>query len=381
MGKEEEGLSVDLIGEGNQNDSGDLFSAFSSNDSIVLAENYDRDEEKKVKGVLGTTDIDEIDDEKKRKSLESEEEEEEDVLDEEQEEEEQEDIEEGSPEEALKYFSNTLKSKGIIDFDDSEFEGKEEWIYDQVAKTIESGIEAGVNGYKRAFPPELIEIAEHWEEGVPYMDLLKAQSAVIEYENLSREDLQKESVAKKVVKDFLLMQNMDPADADEEIEELDAMEGLEKRAATVLPKIKKYRELEKNRIIQEAKQQEADRRAQYEVSVNKLKDKIYSSKEIIPGIKLSKIQADKLFNGIVDMDRRGKTALQNAREQDPDFDLKVAYMAIVQGWDFEKVSAKAETKAAGDLAKKVGAYSKKSGNYKASLRNSRPGVLRNLLNN
>ena len=61
----------------------------------------------------------------------------------------------------------------------------------------------------------------------------------------------------------------------------------------------------------------------------------------------------KQLSAIASYVKDNKTELWRKAEQDKDFNLKVAYLALVLDWDFSKLEAKANTKVSRNLKESI----------------------------
>ena len=81
-----------------------------------------------------------------------------------------------------------------------------------------------------------------------------------------------------------------------------------------------------------------------------LKGHIGEKEEIIPGFTMSPKDKEAVYKGITKLDKNGKNEIMRAREADPEFDLKIAYLATVLKWDFSAFERQSTSKATKKLA-------------------------------
>ena len=81
-----------------------------------------------------------------------------------------------------------------------------------------------------------------------------------------------------------------------------------------------------------------------------MKTKFKKKEEILPGFGLSPKDKDNLYKGITKLDKNGKNEIMRMREKDPEFDLKIAYLATVLKWDFSAFERQSTTKSTRKLA-------------------------------
>ncbi len=249
---------------------------------------------------------------------------------------------------------------GIIDLeeDDDTSDKDLQWFADKAKEKINNNVTSAVDDYKESLPDEIKYLLENHEKGVNVFDLLKADKKVIEYDSLTSEQIsENESLQKKLLSEFYYLQGESPEDIDDMIEDIEVAGLLEKQANRAAKKLSQVQMQERNRIIEEQKQQETERKNHYDSAITSLKNSIYEKEEIIPGIKLSEKQKKEVYQGITKFDREGKNEVMKFREKNPEFDLVVAYLATVMSkedkinWDM--LTTVAETKATKNLKAKA----------------------------
>lgn len=249
---------------------------------------------------------------------------------------------------------------GIIDLeeDDDTSDKDLQWFADKAKEKINNNVTSAVEDYKESLPDEIKYLLENHEKGVNVFDLLKADKKVIEYDSLTSEQIsENESLQKKLLSEFYHLQGESPEDIDDMIEDIEVAGLLEKQANRAAKKLSQVQMQERNRIIEEQKQQETERKNHYDSAITSLKNSIYEKEEIIPGIKLSEKQKKEVYQGITKFDREGKNEVMKFREKNPEFDLVVAYLATVMSkedkinWDM--LTTVAETKATKNLKAKA----------------------------
>ena len=102
--------------------------------------------------------------------------------------------------------------------------------------------------------------------------------------------------------------------------------------------------------MENQKQEQVQRVENHKQWLDDLKTHITKKEEIIPGFKLNPKEKDLLYSGITKLDRNGKNEIMRAREKDPEFDLKIAYLATVLKWDFSAFERQSTTKSTRKLA-------------------------------
>ena len=265
-------------------------------------------------------------------------------------------IDEGAPETSeatsdtsnspLRVFAEMQRDKGLIEFEDDEFEDSEEFLL----KKVKNSINSGITSYKDALPPEIKYLVDNYEEGVPFSELLQLASAQQEYESINPEYVKSDpEIQKALVKDLLLRSGWSQAKVNQKVTRYVDSGVLEDEALDALNTLQDAQKIEKERYVASQKQENENKKAAYDKWLGDLKTHIDDKDEIISGIKLTPKQKKDLYSNITKVDREGKNQVLKMREKDPEFDLKVAYLATVLQWDFSAISRKSKTKATRSL--------------------------------
>ena len=248
---------------------------------------------------------------------------------------------------ALRVFAEMQRDKGIIDFKDDEFEADEEWLLSKVSETVETKVQ----DYKDSMPEEIKYLLDNYEAGVPLTNLLNMQSKEQVYESITVENLEKnESLQKSVVRDLLLKSGWSEERVNKKVQRYEDTGVLFEEAEEALSSLVEAQKQEKEMYVQQQKQEQQQRIQAHEKWLVDLKDHIGNKEEILPGFKLSPRDKDNLYKGITKLDRQGKNEIMRLREQDPEFDLKIAYLATVLKWDFSAFERQSTTKSTRKLA-------------------------------
>jgi len=257
------------------------------------------------------------------------------------------DTEEEDEVNALRVFAELQRDKGLIDYKDDEFEGNEEWILSKVNETVEGKVQ----DYKESMPEEIKYLLDNYEAGVPLNNLLNMQSQEQVYESITLEALEKsEAMQKNIVKDLLLKSGWSQERVDKKVQRYEDTGVLYEEAEEALASLVEVQKNEKEQYVVQQKQEQEQRIQAHEKWLGDLKNHIGDKEEILPGFKLSPKDKDNLYKGITKLDRQGKNEIMRLREKDPEFDLKIAYLATVLKWDFSAFERQSTTKSTRKLA-------------------------------
>lgn len=248
---------------------------------------------------------------------------------------------------ALRIFAEMQRDKGLIDYKDDEFEDDEEWLLSKVSETVDYK----VGEYKDSMPAEIRYLLENYEEGVPLNNLLNMQSQEQVYESISPEALEKsEALQKNVVRDLLLKSGWSEERVQKKLQRYEDAGVLHEEAEEALSSLVDIQKQQKEHYVLQQKQEQQQRIQAHEQWLTDLKDHIGKKEEILPGFQLSPKDKDNLYKGITKLDKSGKNEIMRLREKDPEFDLKIAYLATVLKWDFSAFERQSTTKSTRKLA-------------------------------
>jgi hypothetical protein len=272
----------------------------------------------------------------------------------------------------IKVWGEILKEKGLIDYTDEEFEDTEDFL----ASKYEQQVNKGVDTYKESLPPLIKELLDKYEEGVPLDQLIEKESRIMEYSSIPTEAIDEdENLQKSIITRKLTLEGKTQPEIEEELTDLEDGKLLAKQAKRDLKIIIGHEKREKDYLIATKTAEKQKEKADYAAWLTKLDTDIKKRTEIIPGLPLTDLQRKTLYEGITKLDGKGKNAITRMREADPDYDLKVAYLALVHKLDISKIEAKVATKAAKKLADTVTTYKEPS-----RLKGVDRDVMKNILN-
>jgi len=248
---------------------------------------------------------------------------------------------------ALRVFAELQREKGLIDYNDDEFEGSEEWLLTKVEDTVNSKVQ----DYKDSMPSEIRYLLDNYEDGVPLTNLLNMQSQEQVYESITLESVEKsEALQKNLVKDLLIKSGWSEERANKKIQRYEDAGVLYEEAEEALSSLVDVQKQQKEQYVAQQKEQQKQRIQAHEQWLGDLKDHITKKEEILPGFTLSVKDKDNLYKGITKLDKNGENEIMRLRKKDPEFDLKIAYLATVLKWDFSAFERQSTTKSTRKLA-------------------------------
>lgn len=253
----------------------------------------------------------------------------------------------------VKGIADWAKSEDIFDFTDDEFEDSTDFLKNKINEIAEKKAEEKDQKRLSEYPEVIQEIVKNYRDGVPLDELVYTESRIIEYGNITENQI-KESVdlQKKLVSEYLLNNDSDEEEVKKKLEKYEDSGILEDEALTAQKKLHKYEIKYKENLVQENKRIQETQKIEYEQTIKKIEDTINTIPEIIPGIELTKEAREKLIKGYLRPDKNRKTELMKRIESDPLGQLKIAQFYLQLDGDLEKIKVKAKTQAA-QTAKKV----------------------------
>lgn len=249
--------------------------------------------------------------------------------------------------------------KKIFDFDAEKFEDSEDYLESKFSEVITKGVE----DYKKELPEEIHTLINNYHEGVPLDELIYSKSREIEYKTLKEESItSNKDIQKKLVSEWMRATDTDATqeEIDQKLTKLDDSLLLEDEALIAWKKLQKFEERYQESLVQEAKVTRENHQKEFDQKIKSLEKEIMSAEEIIPGIKLSKEDRKKLFEGYTKVDSKRKTALLKAMENDPKANLKVAQLFLLMNGNLEGVKGSITSQVVNKVKDKVNTYTEES---------------------
>lgn len=248
----------------------------------------------------------------------------------------------------IKFWADWASEKGIIDPVDAEsFEDSEEFLF----KQVENRIKREVDTRFESLPDGLRELVSSGASEEAVRAYLTSDQRLQSYQQIDPEKLKEDiDTQKALIRDFYASQDYEPDAIDRRLEKLEEAYLLEDEADMALKRLTHMEAQYKNSIAEHAQRQQEEYARQVEAEREALKESIMKSESFIPGLEVSETDRQKVYDAItkpIARDEYGNliTPLVKAQMEDPHFLEKVAYAAIVMGWDFNKQATKSKNKA------------------------------------
>jgi hypothetical protein len=261
--------------------------------------------------------------------------------------------------EVTKYF---IEEGVLSDYgEDEEFDDSEEGFKDRISKTIESKVQ----DYKDSLSDLSKQYIEYLENGGRPQEFIEMYS-MPDFSNISRDKVSEdENMQKAIVREFLRAQNYSAEEIDEEIQDYEDTGILDKKADRALGKLVEAQEQDRARFQEEQKQAKIRQYEKEQKMLEDLKTDIEKRDDIM-GFQVSKKDKTDFYKYLTEIDKKtGKTRMLMDAENDPDAQLKMAYL-YYKGFDFSKVEKKARTKNASNLKNNLDKFNRESRNKVAN---------------
>lgn len=205
----------------------------------------------------------------------------------------QEDKDKSSP---LTPYAKYLKEEGVlpnIDIEtfDGTADGLKQAMFDQIMQ--------GVEEYKSMLPTEVQSIINNYEAGVPLDTLIKLNSEVVKYSAITDEQLSDVEFQKKIYTEFLSKTTRYSKERiDREVNRLAELQELEEEAKSAIQDLIVLQKEEEQVALAKAKEEQDAFEARRIQELEDLKTTIETTKEIVPGVELSKALKDKIYKNL-----------------------------------------------------------------------------------
>lgn len=261
--------------------------------------------------------------------------------------------EEVSPIRAIAEWAGT---KGIIDFDPEKFEDSEDYLETKLNDVVKSKVEA----YKQDLPEVLHDLINNFEEGVPLMELIDSKSRQIEFSAIDEDTLEKDvDLQKNILRQHLANQDYKEDAIEKKIKRLEDNLLLEEESKEALEKLKVFEEKYQQNLIKETQERKKQAEKEWQDTLKNIEKTIMTADEIIPGIKLTKEEKQKLYDGYIKFDAKRETQLTKALKADPLANLKIAQFFLLLNGDVSNIKTKLKTEVAKEVKKTVNTYKEK----------------------
>jgi hypothetical protein len=257
-------------------------------------------------------------------------------------------------------FASLLHEKGFLpNIDWDEFNTAEDKI-EALSQAMQAELYHANQAFINSFPEELIDMAKAVAQGVP-MDAIKdAKIRELDYSNIKDDNLSENStLQKRLVGEYLTMKGFKDSKIKSYLEKFEDMGTLEDEAKDALGELQENAKKEQERAKAEFAEHQKMLEQQHAQTINKIKEDITGTEEIIPGLKMNKTVKDRLFHNMTQMvsrDEHGNPInyIMQERSKDPvRFDMAITYLTdITKGFtDWSKLGKAAKSGAAKDFEK------------------------------
>jgi|GEM_PF-5602798 len=227
-------------------------------------------------------------------------------------------------------YAKLVQDAGLLpNFDVDSWDGTPEGLI----QGMQAEIESGVNSYKETLNPQIKWLADNYEEGVPLEQLLQIDKERYNLNSINEEALAQEDTQKNIVKQYYKeTTRFSDATIDKAIERLEATGDLEDESKTFFEELKELNIQKEGYLREQAKEQQLQQTQQRQEQLTKFKQKIDTTEEIVPGVKLNAAIKDKVYKGLttaVDVNPttgQPMNEIQKSFMQNPELETTFAYL-------------------------------------------------------
>lgn len=290
------------------------------------------------------------------------------------------DIDDNDSSSDYRVFAKALYESGVIqDFDEDKFSelaedsGEDEALISLITETINKEVDSRLTTKEDRFKEVMTKI----EGGVP-ADVVATQLSDMERLNGITDDQlsEDEELAKRVIAIELRYHGYSPERINRRIQALDDTGIIGEESIESLKSIKALRQKE---IAEEDKRYQAEQAKDKDLKKQRfdsIKNSIYSTDELIPGIKLNKLTKDKMLatltKPVASDEGKEKNAIMHHRDKNPiAFDQMVAYLYNIGAFNldskgnpnpkWDKILKTSKSNAVSELSNRFSKPSRKSG--------------------
>jgi len=242
-------------------------------------------------------------------------------------------------------------------------------IKDLMSLTVNKAFKAKEESWKNSFSGAKKKFLEIEDAFTDADTAIQVAQRLEFFENLSESELSENTeLQKQVYFEYLKGKNFSDAEAYEAIEEADAINKLEEKAAKAIPELRKEAQTFVAQSKREKEAYQEKLKADYEENYQRLMSTIEEREEFVPGLKLNKVSKEKIKNNITTPvykdPKNGKeyTSLMYKQMRNPnEFQMLINYYDSIGLFnldkegkftpDISKIKNAAKTKAVSELDK------------------------------
>jgi hypothetical protein len=244
-------------------------------------------------------------------------------------------------------YAQLLVDEGVLpNLNVKDFDGTAESLKEAMVNEILTAVDT----YKDSLPERVKSLINNYEEGVPLDKLIELDRIETDVAKVTNETLEEDStLQKKLVSDYLKRTTkFSDAKIAKQVDNYEDTGELEDEAKAALEELKGIVKSEKEKSIQENEKQKLANEKQRKEDLVALENKVKTTDEIIPGLKLNDKVRKSVFSSMttpVGYDQTGRPVnkIVAARMENPvDFEIKLHYLfEVTKGFtDFSKLAEK-----------------------------------------
>lgn len=244
-------------------------------------------------------------------------------------------------------YAQLLVDEGVLpNLDVKSFDGTTEGLKEAMVNEIMTAVDS----YKDSLPERVKNLINNYEEGIPFEKLLELDRIETDVAKISDEALEEDaSLQKKLVSEYLKRTTrFSDVKIAKQVDNYEDSGELEDEAKSALGELKTLVKTEKEKELKEVEKQKIESEAQRKNELVALENKVKTTNEIIPGLKLNDKVRQNVFTSMttpVGYDQSGRPVnkIVAARMENPvEFEIKLHYLfEVTKGFtDFSKLAEK-----------------------------------------
>jgi len=253
----------------------------------------------------------------------------------------------------LKSFASALVTEGRLKFIDQEeiekldsMEGLASLLDQELSKREYANLS---DSQKR--------VLDAFKNGIPESEIVETSKTEVKYNDVNRESLESnEKLVDTVLEDYYkTFTKFDEEEIKDEITKLKDLALDVDKAETYVNKLKAHNQNLLDKKIEAEKARRAAQEKAMSESIDKLKDKVHSTEQIIDGVKLTEKTREEVFNSMVkpvtNVNGTEMNEVFNSYYTDEDYQIKLHYFHVLtKGFtDFSNVNKVAKSNSLKDI--------------------------------
>lgn len=175
----------------------------------------------------------------------------------------------------------------------AEKQGDTAALIEMVKQTVDDVVQGQLN----KLPKDYRDLMEAASKGVPLRDALKTKTDIQTYSSIKDKDVETdEALAEKLMRESYSIRGFSKDETDEAIQDAKDVDKLTIKALSALKHLNKHSKERETQLEKEAEDQKVNAEVQRLENMRAIKSTIANIDKLIPGVTVSKLEQDKLFD-------------------------------------------------------------------------------------